>query len=368
MIDDMTADIHAALRDTQSEYCLLQDNRYRCAAGEQVKILELLRRNEAELVIGVDSWSGAVICHAFPTALGRSIPLRSEGAGLRGELPVKFAQRHARIVKVAIECSDKKPRQRRAVADSWRGLWEGWRARLFHDAYVDPDAAMLGEMASARNFNQWMADTISPWISGDVLELGAGIGNLTVLLHGKSEQRYVATDTDQEHLRQLRARLAKDNHLEVAAWDAAQGAEGRLFERCFGTVVALNVLEHIADDAATLRNIYGCLRPGGTAVVLVPQGAAAFGSLDEVLHHKRRYSEAELKQKMKDAGFATERMLRFNRITYPGWLLNARIFRRRTLSRVQLRLFDLTVPLWRRVDTYLPWPSTSLIAIGRRES
>jgi hypothetical protein len=86
--------------------------------------------------------------------------------------------------------------------------------------------------------------------------------------------------------------------------------------------------------------------------------------MDEVLEHKRRYTAEELRAKMDAAGFRVERMIEFNRITWPGWYLNSRVLRRRTLSRFQLRLFNLLVPIWRRIDSRLPWPSTSLIAIG----
>ena len=42
------------------------------------------------------------------------------------------------------------------------------------------------------------------------------------------------------------------------------------------TVVCLNVLEHIDDDRAGLQHIYSTLRPGGRAIVLVPQGAGVY--------------------------------------------------------------------------------------------
>jgi hypothetical protein len=52
-------------------------------------------------------------------------------------------------------------------------------------------------------------------------------------------------------------------------------------------------------------------------------------------------------------------------VTRPGWWLNGRVLKRRTLGRAQLWLFDRTVWLWRRVDGRLPWRGVSLIAIGR---
>jgi hypothetical protein len=102
-------------------------------------------------------------------------------------------------------------------------------------------------------------------------------------------------------------------------------------------------------------------------VVLVPQGQGVYGTLDEVLGHYRRYSRNELEAKMTKCGFRVERVLEFNRITYPGWFVNGRILRKRSFSRFQLSIFDALVPVWRQIDKLLPWPPTSVIGIGVRE-
>ena len=133
----------------------------------------------------------------------------------------------------------------------------------------------------------------------------------------------------------------------------------------FDTVVCLNVVEHVEDDLLALRNIRSALKPGGCAIILVPQDQAAYGTLDEVLGHFRRYSEPQLRKRMEEAGFEVERILHFNRVTRPGWRLNGQLLRRRSFSRFQLRVFDSLVPLWRHIDRFFPWPAVSVIAIGR---
>jgi hypothetical protein len=100
------------------------------------------------------------------------------------------------------------------------------------------------------------------------------------------------------------------------------------------------------------------------AIVLVQKDPKLFGRLDEVLEHKRRYARNELVDKMTSAGFRVERVIEFNRATRPGWYLNSKLLRRSTISPMQLRFFDLLVPMWKRIDGSLPWPSNSLIAIG----
>ncbi len=210
-----------------------------------------------------------------------------------------------------------------------------------------------------------MADTLLPYIAGDVLEIGAGIGNLTSMLANRN--RYVAVDISEENLSRLKTRLPHLTNLVTVVGDAANASDLEPFARQIDTVICLNVLEHIQDDGTALRNIYRCLKSGGRALILVPQGMAVFGTLDEMLQHCRRYSNAELQRKMASAGFRIEKTIEFNRITYPGWLLNGRLLRRRHVSRRQLRLFDLAVPLSRRIDRFLPWPATSLIAVGVRD-
>jgi len=179
-------------------------------------------------------------------------------------------------------------------------------------------------------------------------------------------KRYVATDIDREHLRRLGARLSGRHNLEIAQLDASRVEDYSLFRAQMDTVVCVNVLEHIEDDLAALRNIYATLLDGGRAIVLVPEGQGICGSLDVELGHCRRYSEELLRHRMVEAGFSVEAMLRFNRISRPGWWVNGKILKRRTISRFQLRTFDRLVWLFRRIDAYLPWSPTSIIAIGRK--
>ena len=130
--------------------------------------------------------------------------------------------------------------------------------------------------------------------------------------------------------------------------------------------MCLNVLEHIEDDLGALRNIRSMLEDGGRAVILVPAGQSIYNCLDEELGHFRRYSEEQLRQRMTDAGFEVETVLRFNRASRPGWWFNGKVLKRRTISRMQLKNFDRLVWLLRRIDPHLPWSQTSVIGIGRK--
>jgi hypothetical protein len=53
-------------------------------------------------------------------------------------------------------------------------------------------------------------------------------------------------------------------------------------------------------------------------------------------------------------------------MSVPAWWFNGRLLKRRGFSRVQLKMFDVAVPVVRRIDRFIPWPGQSLIAVGRK--
>jgi len=175
----------------------------------------------------------------------------------------------------------------------------------------------------------------------------------------------MATDLDEEHLGRLRVRFQGRPNLSSRLADLTATPDFVELRGRFDTVVCLNVVEHVKDDLLALQNIRSALEPGGRAIILVPQDQSVYGTLDEVLGHFRRYSAAQLRKRMEDAGFEVERVFEFNHITRPGWWFNGRILKRRSFGRMQLRIFDALVPLWRRIDGMIPWKGVSVIAIGR---
>ena len=304
---------------------------------------------------------------AFRTSLLKSIPLRSQRFGFEPEITIKLAKRQARIYETSISYSGRTYEEGKKIGlkDAFEALWVILRFALSGDIYVDEDKSTLDAFSDAPNFNRWMAETIGPSLGGKVLEIGAGIGNLTrILVRGR--RSYIASDLEFEHLERLKSRLAHRPNLSIALLDAAQIKQFEPFLGKVDTVVCLNVVEHIEDDLGALRNIHAVLEEGGRAVILVPEGQSVYGTLDEALGHWRRYSEQQLGDVMRNAGFEVEKIIRFNRISRPGWWLNGRILKRRVISRFQLSNFDRGVWLWRRIDKMLPWRPTSIIAIGRK--
>ena len=149
--------------------------------------------------------------------------------------------------------------------------------------------------------------------------------------------------------------------------DANNPSDFRGLENQFDTALMINVLEHVPDEHAALRNLWDALQPGGRAVILVPQHPKLYGTLDEVLEHRERYTVEHLEKSMGEAGFRVEKVFDFNRFSVPGWWLNGRLLRRKSFSRVQLKVLNTLMPILRRVDRVWPWGGISVIAIGVKD-
>src|SRR3989449_10801095 len=72
-------------------------------------------------------------------------------------------------------------------------------------------AATLARMAAAPRYNRWMFDRLRPWVGRRVLEIGAGIGNMSAFLVDR--ERVVLTDTERYYLGRLRERFAGRPHV-----------------------------------------------------------------------------------------------------------------------------------------------------------
>jgi glycosyltransferase involved in cell wall biosynthesis len=302
---------------------------------------------------------------AFRTSLLQSIPIRSLRFGIEPELTIKLARRQVRIYETPISYYGRTYEEGKKIGfkDALEAIYVILRYAFTKDIYKDEGAETLHALSGAPRFNRWMADTIQPYVGERVLEIGAGIGNLTRALIPR-RKRYVATDIDPEHLARLATRFQHRPNLLIRYCDLARTSDFTDLAASMDSVVCLNVLEHVEDDMRGLRNIHSVLKPGGRAIILVPHGQEIFGTLDVALGHYRRYSHAELKGKMEEVGFRVERILDFNRISRPPWYVSGRILKRTTLGSGQMKLFDHFVWLWRSIDSHLPWPPTSIIAIA----
>jgi len=393
------AAIRTAIEQATGDFCLIQDADLEYDPKEYPKLLRPLLEDRADAVFGsrflvseerrvLYFWHSLAnhmltlaanivadlnltdmeTCYkVIRTPLLKSIPLRSNRFGIEPELTIKLAQRKARIYEVPINYHGRTYAEGKKIglSDAFAAVFTILRYALVKDIYRHSGGHTLDALTAAPRFNLWMADTIRPYVGETVLEIGAGIGNLTQVLLPR-RKRYIATDLDTEHLARLRNRFSNRPALEVRRCDLVHPPDFEDLAESVDTVVCLNVLEHVEDDHLGLRNIHRVLQPGGHAIVLVPHDQRIFGTLDVALGHYRRYAHEELRQRMEAAGFRLESIVDFNRASRFPWWFSGRVLKRDALSASQLRVFDRFVWLLRRIDGWFPWPPVSIIGVAKK--
>jgi SAM-dependent methyltransferase len=224
----------------------------------------------------------------------------------------------------------------------------------------------LRRMEGLSVYNKWLHDRFEPWLGNRILEVGSGVGNQTRFFADR--ERVVASDIEPHYTGELKAKFEIRSNVRIASFRfplTEADAEDLAAERV-DTIVCLNVLEHIEDDAATLRDFARVLPSGGHLTLLVPALPALYGTLDESLRHYRRYGKAALVRLVTEAGFAVEKARFLNRPGVLGWWLNSRVFRRRVLPRQQLGAFRWLMPLLRSEENTEPSFGMSLLVLARK--
>ncbi|MHB9030562.1 MAG: class I SAM-dependent methyltransferase [Candidatus Latescibacterota bacterium] len=225
-------------------------------------------------------------------------------------------------------------------------------------------AETLRRMSVLERYNDWILEKISPWVGERVLEVGAGIGNISQYFLDRRE--LCLTDVQEDYLGILREKFGAYPHITIARYNLEECADC-LHGREFDTILVLNVLEHIENDIHALREMSSLLAPEGRVILQLPAHRLLYGALDINLDHFRRYTARDIRQKFSSCGLETERLVRFNLFGALGWLLCSRVLRRKILPEGQLGLFNLLTPAFMAIERTVPVPfGLSLLAVGRK--
>jgi SAM-dependent methyltransferase len=230
----------------------------------------------------------------------------------------------------------------------------------------DPIIHDLEIMSRSTNYRDWIYGQLNAYIGERVLEIGAGIGTFTVLL--KDKELVIPVDNYPPAVMYLSKLFADHNNITPVEMDIS-GLQLRDFrEYALDTCICFNVLEHIDDDAAVLSSIFEILNQGGHLTLLVPAFMSLFGTIDQLVGHRRRYSKKELESKLNKAGFNTLKLYYMNSIAVPGWFLNNRVLRLQKESIYQVLFFDRFIVPWLKIfERIFPPPfGLSLIAICKK--
>lgn len=156
----------------------------------------------------------------------------------------------------------------------------------------------------------WVASTASRFDNPRILDLGCGTGFNLQHLHALGFTKVTGLDVASEAIDFCRGR-------GFSRLVRADGARLPFQSGSFELVLALDLIEHIADDGSALAEIARVLTPGGAVVLFTPAFRFLWSGQDEVSHHFRRYTSPELRRKLITAGFSIEKLSYANMLLFP---------------------------------------------------
>lgn len=198
-----------------------------------------------------------------------------------------------------------------------------------------------------------LARDIAPLPPGQALDIGAAGGGNTRVLRDAGWQAMAL------EFGQTGAEIASERGLSVLRADATALP---CASDVLNLVVAFDVLEHIRDDDAAVREIRRVLQPGGVALIAVPADPRLWSAHDEAVGHVRRYTQPELVDLFDRHGFTVEQVRSWNVLLRPVVALRRRSSSGSDLERMN-PLVNGVLRLVVAVERHLPvgrWPGVSL--------
>lgn len=213
----------------------------------------------------------------------------------------------------------------------------------------------LEAMSVADRYNREIVRAFSPYLGKRVIEVGAGIGNVSVLLLEQQLENLQVIEPDGGMYARVYERLRGEERAIVhPGLLSSVMARGRIGGA--DSVVSVNVLEHVEDDLTELALMHSVLRPGGHLCLWVPALPALYSRFDRSLGHYRRYRRVELQAKLKDAGFHTLRIEYKDIVGMVAWFLCCRMLGL-GLTTGKMRIYDRVVlPLTTSIERRLRLP------------
>jgi len=220
--------------------------------------------------------------------------------------------------------------------------------------------------ATVCNWKSYWSRQIRPFITGDVLEVGAGIGSNTPFLDSGGIQRWVCLEPDPLLIDQLTENLKQTN--DPRRYETVCGTVQTLdADQQFDTIIYIDVLEHIENDRVEVNIAASRLRPGGRVIVLSPAHQWLFTPFDAAIGHFRRYNRLTLRS-ITPSDLSLEHLMYLDSAGLAASAANLLLLRQSMPTKAQLRFWDRwMVPISQALDKMLLHSvGKSIVAVWRR--
>ncbi len=215
--------------------------------------------------------------------------------------------------------------------------------------------SILETISGSVNYNRWLYNNIKPFLSGDILDVGSGIGNIVKYYSADTDvKKIILSDKSTVALEQLKRKFACLPNYNIEKLDIC--AEVETNNQILGRVDAItciNVLEHL-DIKKALRNIHKALSDRGVLIIIVPAIPFIYGSLDKLTGHNCRYTKNTLNKNLSETGFIIKKQHYINLFGVITWFLAGRVLKLNKFNGSICKILDKIVPVLEIFEKHCP--------------
>lgn len=226
----------------------------------------------------------------------------------------------------------------------------------------------LASLAVMPNYNGWIFSHFRAHLGGRAVEFGAGLGTVSAAL-APAVDSLELVEPSPRFARVLKDRFAAQPNVSVVA-STFEAAVAHMPDRSRDVAVMVNVLEHIEDDIAALRELFRILAPGGRLLLFVPALPSLYSEFDRRVGHFRRYRLKPLCEAVSASGYDIVRAGYFDSIGVLSWWLINKVAGVATINPRLARLYDrVFVPPLRILEGLVPPPvGKNVVLVARKAS
>ena len=229
-------------------------------------------------------------------------------------------------------------------------------------AYIGNELELF---AAAKNWKNYVAQLIKPYIKGDVLEAGAGIGTNTNLFFTPEVKSWLLLEPDKNFSIELESKI--NEGVLPKQCTVFNGYTSQL-QKKFDAIIYIDVLEHIEDDKKEIETAASLLNPGGHLIVLSPAYNFLMSPFDRAIGHYRRYNKHELVSKA-SAALSIEKIFYADSIGLITSLANKCLLKQQYPTKKQIAFWDsYIIPISKITDRIiLHSAGRSIIGIWKKK-
>jgi len=216
-------------------------------------------------------------------------------------------------------------------------------------------SAPQSQMALLPNYYRWIYSHFQPFVGKRISDLGCGAGHmLRYIAQNDAKEFLLGIDSSNANITNATS-LNQDTPILFMVRDLEHYDYSDVLNLNVDTIFSLDVLEHIQDDVAVIKDFYRVLPRRGRVCIKVPAMPRLYGPMDEASGHYRRYSKTMVKNLARSAGFSVLFIAYMNRIALPVYYLKNKLLMSndnfsKTFSEPSLRRLNSMMLILQRLD------------------